>query len=129
MIYERLDIVIWAATLLVFALFGARAWAVETAGAQLYRTAPRVRVLTIGAWLAVIALAVLLAVQGGVLLVQSIITRTDPSEVVTVVPINPPPAPLVDPNFPPPAVPADPNAPAPADTGGAPPADPAAPGG
>ncbi|TQM03939.1 hypothetical protein [Pseudonocardia kunmingensis] len=131
MIYERLDVVVWATTLLVFVLLGARAWAVETAGAQLYRTAPKVRVLTIGSWLAVIALVVLLAVQGGVLLAQSIITRTDPSDVVTVVPANPPPPAPVDPNAPP-AAPADPNAPPPADTGAPPadaPVDPAAPAG
>ncbi|MHA6625326.1 hypothetical protein ACU61A_07865 [Pseudonocardia sichuanensis] len=130
MIYERLDVVVWATTLLVFVLLGARAWAVETAGAQLYRTAPKVRVLTIGSWLAVIALVVLLAVQGGVLLAQSIITRTDPSDVVTVVPANPPPPAPVDPNAPPPAEagtpPADTGAP-PAAPGGAAPADPAVP--
>ncbi|HYH31934.1 MAG TPA: hypothetical protein VD903_16275 [Pseudonocardia sp.] len=126
MIYERLDLVVWGATLLVLILLGARAWAVETSGVRIYRTSTRVRVLTVGAWLSILALIGLLAVQGGVLLAQSIINRTDPSEVVTVVPVNPPPPAPVDPNAPPAAPPADPNAPppAPADPGGAAPADP-----
>jgi hypothetical protein len=129
MIYERLDIVVWGGTLLVFVLLGARAWAVETAGARLYRTATRVRVLTVAAWLSLIALVALLSAQGGVLLVQSVLTRTDPSLTAVVVPANPPPAPPpaapADPNAPPPAPPADQGAP-PADQGGAAPAGPGA---
>jgi hypothetical protein len=133
MIYERLDVVVWGATLLVFVLLGARAWAVETAGARLYRTATRVRVLTVAAWLSLVALVALMGVQGGALLVQSVLTRTDPSVTAVVVPANPPPAPPpaapADPNAPPAAPPADQGAP-PADQGGAAPAGPngAAPG-
>jgi hypothetical protein len=126
MIYERLDVVVWGVTLLVFVLLGARAWAVETAGARLYRTAARVRVLTVASWLSVVALLALMAVQGGALLVQSVLTRSDPSLTTVVVPANPPPpAAPADPNAPSAAPPADQGAP-PAGQGGAPPADPGA---
>ena len=124
MIYERFDVVVWGATLLVFVLLGARAWAVETAGARLYRTASRVRVLTVASWLSLVALLALMGVQGGALLVQSILTRSDPSLTAVVVPANPPPAAPADPNAPP-AAPADQGVP-PAGQGGAAPADPGA---
>jgi hypothetical protein len=132
-IYEALDLVVWGATLLVFVLLGARAWAVETSGARLYRTSARVRVLTIGSWLAGVALVVLLAVQGGILLTQAILTSTDPSDFVSIVPVDPPPpappaAPPADqapgPDAPPGAGPGAP----PADGGDAPPAAPGEPG-
>jgi hypothetical protein len=141
---ERLDIVVWAAVLLVLLLMGARAWAVETAEARHYRTSARVRVLTGATALAIVALVGLMAMQGGIILVQAVATSTEPDDFVTIVrpdgTVDPPgdattvaPA---DPNAPPPdpnAPPADPNAPAAPDpnapTGGDPAAPPPAPGG
>jgi hypothetical protein len=129
MIDERLDIVVWAAVLLVLLLMGARAWAVETAESRHYRTSARVRVLTGATALAIVALVGLMAMQGGIILVQAVATSTEPDDFVTIVrpdgTVDPPgdattvaPA---DPNAPPP----DPNAPA----GGDPAAPPPAPGG
>ncbi|MGH3588849.1 MAG: hypothetical protein ACRDQ0_21275, partial [Pseudonocardia sp.] len=89
MINERLDVVVWASVLLLFVLLGARAWAVETSGAKLYRTSTRVRALTIASWLAGAAMVGLLAVQGGVILTQSILNRSDPSLTTTVIPADP----------------------------------------
>lgn len=137
MIDERLDIVVWGAVLLVLLLMGARAWAVETAESRHYRTSARVRVLTGATALAIVALVGLMAMQGGIILVQAIATSTEPDDFVTIVrpdgTVDPPGdatnAPPPDPNAPP----ADPNAPAAPDpnapAGGAPAAPPAAPGG
>ena len=118
MIDARLDILVWAAALLVLLLMGARAWAVETAEARHYRTSARVRVLTGATGLALVALVGLMAMQGGSILVQAIATATEPEDFVTIVhpdgTVDPPgdqddpPAP-VDPNAPAP----DPNAPPP----------------
>jgi hypothetical protein len=139
----RLDVFVWAAVLLFLLLMGARAWAVESAGARHYRTSTRVRVLTGAAGLALVGLVGLVALQGGISFVQAIITRTDPETFVTVIgdddtatdavadpdsaPADPNAPPAADPNAPP----ADPNAPpaAPGPAGGAPAAPPAAPGG
>jgi hypothetical protein len=142
MIDPRLDILVWGAVLLLLLLMGARAWAVETTAARHYRKSARVRVLNGATALAFVALVGLMAMQGGVVLVQAIATRTDPETFVTVIgdddntdqavadPDDQPdqPAAPADPNAPP-DQPADPNAP-PADAPGA--ADqnaPAAPGG
>jgi hypothetical protein len=119
MIDERLDVVVWLATLVLFLLLGARAWAVETAESRHYRTSARVRVLNGASALAIVALVGLLAMQGGILMVQAIITDSDPRDLVTLVrsdedaarsgaPAADPAAPPADPNAPP----ADPNAPA-----------------
>jgi hypothetical protein len=146
----RLDILVWGAVLLFLLLMGARAWAVETAQVRQYRTSARVRVLTGATGLALVALAGLVAMQGGFAFVEAIITSRDPETFVTVIgdddnatdavadPDDAPEAPgaPADPNAPPAdpnAPPADPNAP-PADpnappAGGAPAAPPAAPGG
>ena len=143
MIDPRLDILVWAAVLLVLLLMGARAWAVETAGTRHYRTSARVRVLTGATGLAFVALVGAVAMQGGIAFVQAIVTSTDPETFVTIVgdddtatdavgdPDDGPQAPA-DPNAPP----AGPN-PAPAEPPGAPAggagagagAPPAAPGG
>jgi hypothetical protein len=101
MIDPRLDILVWACVLLVLVLLGVRAWAVETAGARVYRTSTRVRALNISVGLALAALVGLLALQGGVLLVQAIITGTDPQLMVTIVGTEPDPAAPADPNAPP----------------------------
>jgi hypothetical protein len=111
MIDQRLDLVVWLMVLLVFVLLGARAWAVETAEVSHYRTSARVRVLTGATAVAMVVLVGLAAVQGGFLLVQAVVTSTDPQELVTVVgdddPANEAPA---DPDDLP-APPADPAAP------------------
>ena len=118
MIDERLDVVVWLTTLVVFLLLGARAWAVETAESRHYRTSARVRVLNGASALAIVALVGMMAMQGGIVLVQAIVTNTNPEELVTFVgddddaasadaPAADPAAPAVDPNAPP----ADPNAP------------------
>lgn len=146
MIDPKLDVVVWAAVLLFLILMGARAWAVESAGARHYRTSTRVRVLTGATGLALVALVGLVAMQGGIAFVQAVVTRTDPETFVTVIgdddtatdavadpdsapagPADPNAPPAADPNAPP----ADPNAPppAPGPAGGAPAAPPAAPGG
>jgi hypothetical protein len=135
---ERLDMLVWGAALLFLLLMGARAWAVETAEARHYRTSARVRVLTGGIGLSLVALVGLMAMQGGITFAQAVLTRSDPQDFVTIVrpdgTVDPPgdadtvvPA---DPN-----TPADPNAPAadpntpPAGQNPAPAAPPAAPGG
>jgi hypothetical protein len=124
---ERLDIFVWSAALLLFLLLGARAWAVETAGARHYRTLARVRVLTGAVWVSLVVLLGLGAMQGGIALVQAIVTGTEPEDFVTIVGPqgdveSSPDPPAGDPAAPP----ADPNAPGPAP--GAPEADPNAPG-
>jgi hypothetical protein len=132
MIDPRLDVLVWGAMLLLFLLMGARAWAVETAEAGQYRKSARVRVLNGATAVAFVALLGLMAMQGGVVLVQAIATRTEPNTFVTVVgddddgkdravrdPDDQPAAPA-DPNAPP----AGGNAPP---AGANPPAAPAAP--
>jgi hypothetical protein len=121
MIDPRLDILVWAAVLALLVLMGARAWAVETTAARHYRKSARVRLLNGATALAIVALVGLMAMQGGVVLVQAILTRTDPETFVTVIgnDDNTDQA-VADPDDRPdqPAAPADPNAP---------PADPNAP--
>jgi hypothetical protein len=149
MIDPRLDILVWGAVLALLLLMGARAWAVETTAARNYRQSARVRVLNGATALALVALVGLMAMQGGIVLVQAIATRTDPETFVTVIgeenntdqavadPDDQPdqPAAPADPNAPPAGTPgaADPNAPAgqnaPAPAGGGPAAPPARPGG
>jgi hypothetical protein len=122
----RLDVVVWGAVLLLLLLMGARAWAVETAGARQYRKSARVRVLNGATALALVALVGLMAMQGGVVLVQAIATRTDPETFVTVVGEDDNTDQAVPDPDDKPDQPADPNAPA----AGAPdPNAPAAPGG
>ncbi len=130
MIDERLDMLVWGAALLFLLLMGARAWAVETAEARHYRTSARVRVLTGATGSALVALAGLMAMQGGITFAQAVVTSTDPQDFVTIVH----PDGTVDPpgDADTAVVPADPNAPvdpnAPAGDPNAPPADPNAPG-
>jgi hypothetical protein len=82
MIDATLDVWVWGTVLLFLVLLGARAWFVETGQGRLGRTPVKVQVLT-GATIAVLlGIFALLAVQGGALLVESIVTGTDPSEVV-----------------------------------------------
>ncbi len=108
-----LDIWVWVSFLVLLALMGARAWVVETGRARLGRTSVQVRLLSGGVVLAVVGLFGMLAMQGGVLLFDSIVNNTDPSAVyygTNDAAANPP--------APDPAAPADPAAP----PAGAPPA-------
>jgi hypothetical protein len=128
----RLDIVVWAAVLLLFLLMGMRAWAVETTAARHYRKSARVRVLNGATTVALVGLVGLMAMQGGALLVQAIVTRTDPETFVTVIGgDNNTDQAVADPDDKPdqPAAPADPNAPPAGAPGAADPNAPAAPGG
>ncbi|GAA1260152.1 hypothetical protein GCM10009609_23920 [Pseudonocardia aurantiaca] len=81
MIDPALDIWVWVSCLVLLALLGARAWVVETGRGRLGRTPVRVRVLSGGVVLAVIGLFGMLAMQGGVLLFDSIVNGTDPAAV------------------------------------------------
>jgi hypothetical protein len=81
----RLDAVVWGALLLLFLVMGARAWAVETAEAGQYRKSARVRMMNGATAVALVLLVGLMAMQGGVALVQAIATRTEPDTFVTVV--------------------------------------------
>jgi hypothetical protein len=127
----RLDVVVWGAVLLLLLLMGARAWAVETAEARHYRKSARVRLLNGATALALVALVGLMAMQGGVVLVQAIATRTDPETFVTVIgEDNDTDQAVPDPDDKPdqPAAPADPNAPPAGAPGAADPNAPPAPG-
>jgi hypothetical protein len=81
MIDPALDVWVWVAALVLLVMLGARAWVVETGQGRLGRTPVKVRVLTAGVFLALAGLVSMLAMQGGTLLVSSIITGTDPSAV------------------------------------------------
>jgi hypothetical protein len=123
-----LDVWVWVSFVVLLALMGARAWVVETGRARLGRTSMQVRLLSGGVVLAVVGLFGMLAMQGGVLLFDSIVNKTDPSAVYygrNDAAANPP---APDPAAPDPAAP-----PAGAPPAGAPPAGgappPAAPGG
>jgi hypothetical protein len=104
------DVWVWLALLLFLIVVGARAWVVETGQGRLGRTPVKVKLLTATSVLVLGGLLTLVAMQGGYLLVQSLITGTNPSTAVY--------GPSSDPN-----APADPKAPA------NPPADPNAPAG
>jgi hypothetical protein len=131
------DIWVW----LIFALFlvvvAARAWVVETGQGRLGRTPVKVKLLTATSVLVLVGLMSLIAVQGGALLVESVLTGTDPATKV----YGPdagdsgdsgdagtdPNAPA-DPNAPvDPNAPADPNAPVDPNAPAAPAANPAPP--
>ena len=93
MIDPALDVWVWSAAGLFLALMAARAWLVETRHARLGRTTTAVRLLTGSAVVTLAALGVLLSVQGGTLLVQSIVDKTDPAaSYYATVPDTPTPA-------------------------------------
>ena len=134
------DIWVWLTFALFLVVVAARAWVVETGQGRLGRTPVKVKLLTATTVLVLLGLTTLIAVQGGALLVESIVTGTDPATKVYgpdagdsgdsgdagTDPNAPadPNAP-VDPNAPAdPNAPPDPNAPA---APAAPAADPAAP--
>lgn len=94
MINPANDVYVWGCALLVIVLMAVRAWTVETGTVRLGRTPTRVRALTAAVVVALVALVVLTAVQGGALFVHSVLTHTDPSKIPNVVlPANPAPAP------------------------------------
>jgi hypothetical protein len=101
-----LDVWIWITCLALLGVLGARAWVVETGQGRLGRTPAKVQVLTAASAGVLVLLVVLVAVQGGALLVNSILTGTDPLVAGSAgAPVDPA---AVDPA----AVPVDPNAPA-----------------
>ncbi|MFC4947691.1 hypothetical protein [Pseudonocardia sp. GCM10023141] len=75
-----LDVWVWVAVLLLLIVLGARAWVVETGSLRVGRTPVKVRVLTYASVAVLAGLVALLGVQGGGLLVQSVVTGTDPSK-------------------------------------------------
>ncbi len=94
MINPALDVWVWAACGLFLVLMAIRAWLVETRQARLGRTTVAVRLLAGSTVLTLVGLAVLLSIQGGTLLVNSIITKTDPAAAYYAnLPDDPAPAP------------------------------------
>ncbi len=79
MINPALDVWVWATCGLFLVLMATRAWLVETRHARLGRTTVAVKVLAGSIVLTLAGLGVLLSIQGGTLLVNSIITKTDPA--------------------------------------------------
>jgi hypothetical protein len=73
------DVWVWAAAALLLVLLSARAWVVETGRARLGRTSRQVKTLTGASAAVLVGLVVLLGVQGGAVLVSSVINKTDPS--------------------------------------------------
>ena len=81
MIDPALDVWVWVAVLVLLVMLGTRAWVVETGQGRLGRTSVKVRLLTAGVYAALAGLVAMMAMQGGNLLVNSIITGTDPAAV------------------------------------------------
>lgn len=81
MIDPALDVWVWVAVVVLLVMLGARAWVVETGQGRLGRTPVKVRLLTAGVYVALAGLVAMMAMQGGTLLVNSIITGTDPAAV------------------------------------------------
>ena len=74
------DVWVWAAAGLFLALMAARAWVVETGRARLGRTSRQVEMLTGASAVVLVGLIALLGMQGGALMVSSIVNGTDPSK-------------------------------------------------
>ena len=118
MINPAYDVWVWGTGLLFLLLMGVRAYVVETGQVRLGGTPAAARLLTVAIFLVLVGLGGLLALQGGTLLVSSIVNRTDPSLIPNVV-LDPSPAPAPASVAPAPApapapVPAPAPAPAPA---------------
>ncbi len=73
-----LDVWVWIGVAVFLALLGTRAWFVETGRRQLGGTPTKVRGLTAATTAVGAALTVLVMMQGGALLVQALVTGTDP---------------------------------------------------
>ena len=93
MINPAYDVWVWATGLLFLVLMGVRAYVVETGQVRLGGTPAAARLLTVAIFLVLIGLGGLLALQGGTLLVSSIVNHTDPSLIPNVVLDPTPPAP------------------------------------
>jgi hypothetical protein len=74
------DVWVWASAALFLALMAARAWVVETGRTRLGRTSRQVKTLTGASAVVLVGLIALLGMQGGVLMVTSIVNGTDPSK-------------------------------------------------
>ena len=85
MINPAFDVWVWATGLLFLVLMGVRAYVVETGQVRLGGTPAAARLLTMAIFLVLIGLGGLLALQGGTLLVSSIVNHTDPSLIPNVV--------------------------------------------
>ena len=79
MINPSFDVWVWLVAGVFLALVAARAWVVETGQGRLGRTPAKVQVLTGSIAGVLVLLVALLAVQGGALLVESIVTKTNPA--------------------------------------------------
>jgi len=112
MINPAYDVWVWGAGLLFLVLMGVRAYVVETGQVRLGGTPAAARLLTLAIVLVLGGLLGLLAMQGGTLLVSSIVNHTDPSQIPNVV-LDPAPAPAPAAPTPAPAAPAPAPAPAP----------------
>ncbi|MCO1656004.1 hypothetical protein [Pseudonocardia humida] len=73
-----LDKWVWISAALFLALLGIRAYLVETGRRQLGGTPTKVKAVTIASGVVLSALVVLFMMQAGTLLVQSLITGSDP---------------------------------------------------
>ncbi|MCW2717719.1 hypothetical protein [Pseudonocardia sp.] len=73
------DIWVWGAAALFLVLMGSRAWVVETSRTRLGRTSAKAKALSGAIVVSLAGLVVLLGLQGGDLLVTSIVNGTDPS--------------------------------------------------
>src|SRR4051812_37757616 len=76
------DVWVWLTLLLFLIVVGARAWVVETGQGRLGRTPVKVKLLTATSVLVLLGLLTLITMQGGYLLVSSLITGSDPSTAV-----------------------------------------------
>ena len=76
------DVWVWATAALFLALMAARAWVVETGRVRLGRTSRQVKTLTAASAVVLVGLVALLGMQGGALMVTSIVNGTDPSKSV-----------------------------------------------
>lgn len=73
------DVWVWATAAVFLVLMGARAWVVETGRTRPGRTSRQVTLLTGACAVALVGLVALLGVQGGGLMVSSVVNGTNPS--------------------------------------------------
>jgi hypothetical protein len=73
-----LDVWVWILLVVLLALLAIRAWVVETGRRQFGGTPSRVRALTVASGVVLVALTTLFMTQAGALLVQAVVTGTDP---------------------------------------------------
>jgi hypothetical protein len=73
-----LDVWVWILAAVFLVLLGVRAWVVETGRRQFGGTPSRVRALTWATGVVLVALTTLFMTQAGALLVQAVVTGTDP---------------------------------------------------